>query len=281
MTFKNFKWGTFLWFVAAVDHAVDRRPALIRKTLPVLRIYMQTVHFVTTLLCDHNTPPSNFLRYRFCPSSAVIAEEKETVGIVVPAMFRCQDVGTRLWSPCNYSPCHQFVRKEARVTRCLAVSGTVTHFQNYFLCVPLIETLSLSLFFKCVFDNLSSNSCVRRQQWAFIRGRCGLSDHVNQTGTRTQVKGTPNNKKQCNSGQNGKQHETEASTTRRLRLRRGNAGTIKAGKRSFPVWNQCKASLATFWSLLESFFTRRWIWRETSYSGEQTHTHAHAGTISS
>ena len=164
MTFKSFKWGTFydllrLW--------TDGPPSYVKPS--VFHIHMQTVHFVTTLLCDHNSPPSNFLRYRFCPSNAVIAEEKETVGIVVPAMFRCQDVGTRLWSPCNYSPCHQFVRKEARVTRCLAVSGTVTHFQNYFLCVPLIETLSLCLFFKCVFDNLSSNSCVRRQQWAVIR----------------------------------------------------------------------------------------------------------------
>ena len=38
---------------------------------------------------------------------------------------------------------------------------------------------------------------------AVISGRGGLFDHVNPTGTRTQVKGAPTNKKQCKSGQNG------------------------------------------------------------------------------
>ena len=42
-----------------------------------------------------------------------------------------------------------------------------------------------------------------------------LFDHVNQTGMHTPVKGMPTNKKQCKSGQNGMQHETEESTTRR------------------------------------------------------------------
>ena len=42
-----------------------------------------------------------------------------------------------------------------------------------------------------------------------------LFDHVNQTGTHTPVKGMPTNKKQCKSGQNGMQHETEESTTRK------------------------------------------------------------------
>jgi hypothetical protein len=55
---------------------------------------------------------------------------------------------------------------------------------------------------------------------AFIRGRGALSDHVNQTGTHTQVKGTPTNKKQCKSGQNGMQHETEGSTTRTAKKRK-------------------------------------------------------------
>ena len=53
-------------------------------------------------------------------------------------------------------------------------------------------------------------SCVEKAVRAVIRGRGGLFDHVNQTGTRTQVKGAPTNKKQCKSGQNGTgiQHET-------------------------------------------------------------------------
>ena len=51
-----------------------------------------------------------------------------------------------------------------------------------------------------------------------------LFDHVNQTGTRTQVKGEPTNKKQCKSDQNGTgmQHdawsEREESTTKIAKL---------------------------------------------------------------
>ena len=47
-----------------------------------------------------------------------------------------------------------------------------------------------------------------------------MFDHVNQTGTHTQVKGTPTNKKQYKSGQNGMQHETEESTTRTAKKRK-------------------------------------------------------------
>ena len=55
---------------------------------------------------------------------------------------------------------------------------------------------------------------------AVIRRRGVLLDHVNQTGMHTPVKGMPTNKKQCKSGQNGMQHETEESTTRTAKKRK-------------------------------------------------------------
>jgi len=54
-----------------------------------------------------------------------------------------------------------------------------------------------------------SNGCLEKAVRAVIRGRGGLFDLVNQTGTRTQVRGAPINKKQFKSGQigTGMQHE--------------------------------------------------------------------------
>ena len=74
--------------------------------------------------------------------------------------------------------------------------------------------------------------CAETAVRAVIRRRGVLFDHVNQTGTHTPVKGMPTNKKQCKSGQNGMQHETEESTTRTAKNR--NVATIKTGQLSFP-----------------------------------------------
>ena len=88
---------------------------------------------------------------------------------------------------------------------------------------------------------------------AVLRGRGGLFNHVNQTGTRTKVKGAPTNKKQWKSGQNGTgmQHEIwwerEESPTRTIR--KENVATTKTGKLSTL---QCKASLVKLEKIQES-----------------------------
>ena len=62
----------------------------------------------------------------------------------------------------------------------------------------LIVIDSQTRFLKCVFYNLAfiKQLCEDSSEGCH-QGAGGLFDHVNETWTRTQVKGTPTNKKQC------------------------------------------------------------------------------------
>ena len=125
---------------------------------------------------------------------------------------------------------HVHGHKWGRVTRCPALCSrgqSVTQF-HYFLHVPQIETLSrividsqtqFFIFLKGVFYNLVFIKQLYAETAVRASSGGGMFDHVNQTGTRTQVKGTPTNKKKCNSGQTAR--STRRRKARLVRLRTG------------------------------------------------------------
>jgi len=99
---------------------------------------------------------------------------------------------------------------------------------------------------------------------AVIRGRGGLFDHVNQTGTRTQVRAHPPTKNNANQVRMA----PACSTRHGWKGRKNTTRTTKERKCSYNKhWetiHHCGKSLVKF--CMKSFFcfTRRWIRRETS-----------------
>ena len=166
----------------------------------------------------------------------------------------------------------------ARVTRCPALCGKVTHY-HFFVHIPQIKTLS-----RIVIDSQTrlfiyfwnatfiiwhlSNSCVRRQQWGLSSGggaRCLIMSI--KLGRIRRWRARPPTRNSAN------QVRTACSTRRRkarlVRLRRGNAATIKNGNSSWqrPVQGEsgnvwCEVCLSHF-----SISQVNTTWNDTNNAG--------------